>query len=73
MCLILEVIIGLHLMEIMKEFNKEWILMWLSSFSLSCQTHNELDVIKITCEFEVIYWVYFFCFFFLTDEIKCFT
>lgn len=51
LCLILEVIIGLHLMEIMKEVNKEWILMLLSSFSLNCQTHIELDVIKITCVF----------------------
>lgn len=45
--LILEVIIGLHLMEIMKEVNKEWRLLSLSSLSLSCQTHIELDVIKI--------------------------
>lgn len=49
--LILEVIIGLHLMEIMKEVNKEWRLLSLSSLSLSCQTHIELDVIKIACVF----------------------
>lgn len=41
--LILDVITGLHLTEIMKEVNKEWILLSLSSLSLSCQTHIELD------------------------------
>lgn len=49
--LVLEVIIGIHLTEIMKEVNKEWILLSLSSLSLSCQTHIELDVIKIACVF----------------------
>lgn len=41
--LILDVITGLHLTEIMKEVNKEWILLSLSSLSFSCQTHIELD------------------------------